>query len=116
MANWSSIPAAEEKKLQRKARHERSRRIAAERKAAATPVEIPARSDVATDTPVATPPFWGTRIVKGLSLSDYLPFLDERALLWGSGGCGAPAVPMALPTTTSWKPKVAPVCAIGSIA
>lgn len=79
-------PAAEEKKLQRKARHERSRRIAAERKAAATPVEIPARSDVATDTPVATPPFWGTRIVKGLSLSDYLPFLDERALFMGQWG------------------------------
>ena len=31
-----------------------------------TPVEdLPARSDVATDNPVPTPPFWGSRIVRG---------------------------------------------------
>ncbi|APT84760.1 methionine synthase [Corynebacterium aquilae] len=78
--------AAEEKKQQRKARHERSKRIAEKRKAESAPVEVPDRSDVAADVPRATPPFWGTRIVKGLPLADYLPTLDERALFMGQWG------------------------------
>ncbi|MGW4244408.1 methionine synthase, partial [Nocardia sp. NPDC004722] len=46
---------AEAAKLaERKARHERSKRIAAERKAKEAPVEVPARSDVAADLPVPT--------------------------------------------------------------
>ena len=53
--------AAREKEAERKARHERSKRIAAQRKAAETPVEVPARSDVAADVEVPVPPFWGTR-------------------------------------------------------
>jgi len=44
------------------------------------------RSDVADDNRVPTPPFWGSRIVKGISLSDYLPMLDERALFMGQWG------------------------------
>ncbi len=44
------------------------------------------RSDVATDNFVPTPPFWGSRIVKGIALSDYLPMLDERALFMGQWG------------------------------
>lgn len=78
--------AAKEKKAERKARRERSLRIAAERKAQAEPVVVPERSDVAVDVPVATPPFWGTRIVKGLSVAEYLPMLDERALFMGQWG------------------------------
>ncbi|QGU02020.1 Methionine synthase [Corynebacterium kalinowskii] len=77
---------AEEKKAERKARRERSLRIAAERKANAPEVDLPERSDVAVDVPRATPPFWGTRIVKGMTLSDYLPLLDERALFLGQWG------------------------------
>ncbi|BAC18447.1 5-methyltetrahydrofolate--homocysteine methyltransferase [Corynebacterium efficiens YS-314] len=80
---------AARKKEERRARNERSKRIAAERKAKAEPVEVPERSDVATDTPVATPPFWGTRIVKGLALAEYLPTLDERALFMGQWGLKA---------------------------
>ena len=34
------------------------------------PVEIPDRSDVATDVPVFTPPFVGSRVAKGISLDD----------------------------------------------
>ena len=79
-------PAAAEKEAERKARHERSKRIAAERKAAETPVEVPARSDVAEDVPVPTPPFWGTRVVKGIALADYTGLLDERALFLGQWG------------------------------
>ena len=74
------------KKAERKARRERSQKIAAERKAKAKPVQLPERSEVAADFPVATPPFWGTRIIKGLSVSDYLLMLDERALFMGQWG------------------------------
>ncbi|MEJ0014611.1 MAG: methionine synthase [Actinomycetota bacterium] len=44
------------------------------------------RSDVATNNKIPTPPFWGSRIVKGISLGDYLPMLDERALFMGQWG------------------------------
>lgn len=77
---------AQQKRQARRERHERSKRIAEERKAAAVPVVVPERSDVATDVPVATPPFWGTRIIKGLPLAEYLPTLDERALFMGQWG------------------------------
>ncbi|OCI32338.1 methionine synthase [Oerskovia enterophila] len=52
-----------------------------------TPEEdLPARSDVAADNLVPTPPFWGTRIVKGIQLADYAAFLDERATFMGQWG------------------------------
>src|SRR5205823_5578784 len=44
------------------------------------------RSGVATDVPVPQPPFWGTRVVKGIPLADYAGFLDERALFVGQWG------------------------------
>ena len=53
----------------------------------AAPEEIDTRrSDVATDNLIPTPPFWGSRIVKGIALADYLPMLDERALFMGQWG------------------------------
>jgi 5-methyltetrahydrofolate--homocysteine methyltransferase len=48
--------------------------------------ELPARSDVAADNPVPTPPFWGARVVKGIPLADYAAYLDERALFLGQWG------------------------------
>ncbi len=48
--------------------------------------ELPARSDVVADNPVPAPPFWGTRIVKGIQLADYAAFLDERATFMGQWG------------------------------
>ena len=50
------------------------------------PEDLPTRSDVASDNKVPTPPFWGTRIVKGLKLADYAEFLDERATFMGQWG------------------------------
>ena len=50
------------------------------------PENMPARSDVALDNLVPTPPFWGTRIVKGIALADYAAFLDERATFMGQWG------------------------------
>ncbi|MHB1594502.1 MAG: methionine synthase [Streptosporangiaceae bacterium] len=44
------------------------------------------RSDVATDVPVPVAPFLGTRVVKGIPLTDYVSYLDERALFLGQWG------------------------------
>lgn len=58
----------------------------AERKAQAPEITLPERSNIAIDVPRATPPFWGTRILKGITLAEYLPMLDERALFLGQWG------------------------------
>src|SRR6476620_10038560 len=44
------------------------------------------RSDVATDNSIPTPPFWGTRVGKGIALADYAAYLDERATFLGQWG------------------------------
>ncbi|MEV0263383.1 methionine synthase [Streptomyces sp. NPDC050617] len=48
--------------------------------------EGPVRSDTATDNPVPAPPFWGTRVIKGIGLKDYASWLDEGALFKGQWG------------------------------
>ncbi|MGW7382283.1 methionine synthase [Streptomyces sp. NPDC054794] len=50
------------------------------------PEEGHVRSDVATDNPVPTAPFWDTRIVKGIQLKEYASWLDEGALFKGQWG------------------------------
>ncbi|MFF0201664.1 methionine synthase [Streptomyces sp. NPDC005017] len=50
------------------------------------PEEGHVRSDVAVDNPVPTPPFWGTRVVKGIQLKEYASWLDEGALFKGQWG------------------------------
>jgi 5-methyltetrahydrofolate--homocysteine methyltransferase len=50
------------------------------------PDDLPERSDVATDNRVPTPPFWGTRVVKGIALREYSAYLDERATYMGQWG------------------------------
>ncbi len=50
------------------------------------PLDIPARSDVSTTNPVPTPPFWGSRIVKGVPLAEFASYLDERATFMGQWG------------------------------
>ncbi|WP_345800172.1 methionine synthase [Microbacterium sp. AZCO] len=50
------------------------------------PEAMPERSDVAADNPLPAPPFWGTRIVRGVALADYAAFLDERATFMGQWG------------------------------
>jgi 5-methyltetrahydrofolate--homocysteine methyltransferase len=44
------------------------------------------RSDVATDVIVPKPPFWGSKVIKGIPLIDYSKMLDERALFVGQWG------------------------------
>ncbi|WP_083934292.1 methionine synthase [Nocardiopsis baichengensis] len=65
----------------------RTRRVKGGAKLKVTaPEDMPARSDVATDNPVPTPPFWGDRISKGIPLADYTAYLDERATFMGQWG------------------------------
>jgi 5-methyltetrahydrofolate--homocysteine methyltransferase len=44
------------------------------------------RRTVGTGHPVPEPPFWGTRIVKGIPLAEYAAYLDERATFMGQWG------------------------------
>jgi 5-methyltetrahydrofolate--homocysteine methyltransferase len=77
-----------QKKAERKERHARSKRIAEKRKAEQGPVPDlydTTRSDVA-EAPVPTPPFWGSKAVKGLKSGDYAALLDERATFFGQWG------------------------------
>ena len=48
--------------------------------------DLPDRSDVAADNDVPTPPFWGTRIVRGIAMADITEYLDERATFVGQWG------------------------------
>jgi 5-methyltetrahydrofolate--homocysteine methyltransferase len=65
----------------------RERRVAARGRLRVTePADMPARSDVASDNEVPTPPFTGDRVVKGIALADYAGFLDERATFMGQWG------------------------------
>jgi 5-methyltetrahydrofolate--homocysteine methyltransferase len=76
-----------EKEAERRARHERSRAIAEARAAREEDVVEPGgRSDVATDNTVPAPPFWGSRVSKGIALAEYAAWLDERALFLGQWG------------------------------
>lgn len=47
------------------------------------------RSDVARNVDVPTPPFWGSRVSKGIKLSDVTAWLDEKALFMGRWGLKA---------------------------
>lgn len=44
------------------------------------------RSDVAVDIDIPAAPFFGSRIIKGVPLADYVEMLDERALFVGQWG------------------------------
>ncbi|WP_427923514.1 methionine synthase [Streptomyces sp. cg40] len=50
------------------------------------PEEGHVRSDVAVDNPIPTPPFRGTRVIKGIQLKEYASWLDEGALFKGQWG------------------------------
>ncbi|MEV0849084.1 methionine synthase [Streptomyces sp. NPDC049954] len=66
----------------------KQRRVRPAASVLAEPVEedLPARSDVAVDNPVPTPPFWGTRVIKGIQQKEYASWLDEGALFKGQWG------------------------------
>jgi 5-methyltetrahydrofolate--homocysteine methyltransferase len=79
------VDAERERKLaERRSRRERHRAVVSS--------DLPdldddsVRSDVASDVPVPAAPFFGTRVVKGIPLADYMSMLDERATFLGQWG------------------------------
>ena len=75
----AALPAPRERRVKARTRH-------AARATEEVPLRPPARSDVAVDIDVPTPPFWGDRIVKGIALADVASYLDERATFMGQWG------------------------------
>ncbi|MFF0451539.1 methionine synthase [Streptomyces sp. NPDC004609] len=67
-----------------KQRRVRATAVAEER--AGEAAEGAVRSAVAVDNPVPEPPFWGTRVIKGIQLKEYASWLDEGALFKGQWG------------------------------
>jgi 5-methyltetrahydrofolate--homocysteine methyltransferase len=49
--------------------------------------------EVSLDNPLPEPPFWGTRVVRGLQLAEYGAYLDERATFMGQWGLKASRKP-----------------------
>ena len=70
----ASLPALRERKVKRVDRAKEERVIDTN------------RSDVALDIDIPEAPFYGSRIVKGIPLADYVGMLDERALFMGQWG------------------------------
>ena len=65
----------------------RKRRVAKGATLDRTPLaEMPKRSDVSTANRIPKPPFWGSRVIKGIPLREYSSFLDERATFMGQWG------------------------------
>jgi 5-methyltetrahydrofolate--homocysteine methyltransferase len=64
----------------------RERKVkAVPRKSADAPIDTK-RSDVLEDVDIPSVPFFGSRIIKGVPLADYVGMLDERALFVGQWG------------------------------
>jgi 5-methyltetrahydrofolate--homocysteine methyltransferase len=70
----AALPALRERKVK-----------AVSRKSEDRPLDT-VRSDVALDVGIPRAPFFGSRIVKGIPLADYVGMLDERALFMGQWG------------------------------
>jgi 5-methyltetrahydrofolate--homocysteine methyltransferase len=72
------------------------------RKRRPDPATQPARSAVATDVPIPDAPFFGTRVVRGVSLDEIAALLNRRALFrnqWGFGPDDTEAAEGALRAT-----------------
>jgi 5-methyltetrahydrofolate--homocysteine methyltransferase len=77
-------PAREAALAARRARRERQRARVDRTLPELTDASV--RSDVATNAEVPTPPFFGTRVIKGVPLAEYAALLDERATFLGQWG------------------------------
>lgn len=64
----------------------RQRRVKAVSRNADVSLTDTTRSDVSIDIDIPSAPFFGSRIVKGIPLADYVGMLDERALFVGQWG------------------------------
>ncbi|WP_307789009.1 methionine synthase [Glycomyces salinus] len=77
-------PAQEEKIAKRQARRAKQATMVAEKLPDLDDTSV--RSDVATDAEIPVPPFYGSRVVKGVALAEYAAMLDERATFLGQWG------------------------------
>jgi 5-methyltetrahydrofolate--homocysteine methyltransferase len=78
------------------------RRVQATKTAAIAQPAPVRRSDVGTNVAVPSPPFWGTRVVRGLPLDDVAAMLNRTALFrnqWGFDRDGKAAAEAALRAT-----------------
>lgn len=64
----------------------RERRVRTPKKVSEVELNDTTRSDVSIDVDIPAAPFFGSRIVKGIPLADYVGMLDERALFVGQWG------------------------------
>ena len=64
----------------------RQRRVKSAPRNADIALDDTTRSDVAIDIDIPDAPFFGSRIIKGIPLADYVGMLDERALFVGQWG------------------------------
>jgi 5-methyltetrahydrofolate--homocysteine methyltransferase len=78
----AKLPELRQRRVRTSAAAARAR---AQRDAGPGPVDF-SPSDVSTTVAVPEPPFWGTRVVKGIALAEYASYLDERALFLGQWG------------------------------
>ncbi|KOU71287.1 methionine synthase, partial [Streptomyces sp. MMG1533] len=76
------VPGAQLPELKQR----RVRAAATQERPEERPDQGAARSDVALDNPIPTPPFWGSRVIKGIQLKEYATWLDEGALFKGQWG------------------------------
>ncbi len=58
-------------------------RVPAVIRATVTSTDMPTRSDILTNNPIPTPPFWGDRIVQDISLDEVYPLINTAALFKG---------------------------------
>jgi len=77
-------PAREAALAARRERRERQRALVSESLPDLSDDSV--RSDVARDVDVPQPPFFGTRVIRGIPLADYAALLDERATFLGQWG------------------------------
>src|SRR5690606_18531173 len=77
-------PEREAKIAERRERRARQATLVAESLPSLDDTSV--RSDVATDVEVPVPPFYGSRVLKGVPLAEYAAMLDERATFLGQWG------------------------------
>src|SRR5437763_6993603 len=66
------------------------------------------RSDVSVDGSVPTPPFLGTRVVRGLALAEYAALLDQRATFLGQWGLRGSRGGAGQPYEDRWETEAQP--------
>ena len=96
MAVKRGVPGAALPPLRARRVRQRASAPTADLPAAAPPPGIPGNpgtgagsvrsAGISADNPVPEPPFWGTRVVKGVPLAEYAAYLDERATFMGQWG------------------------------